>query len=135
MRGPICRVQVTLSDGRRFRILAVVDDFTRECLALVADTSLSGTRVARELDALVIRRGKPVTIISDNGTELTSTAILSLRRPEHHIGNDCLFVPCIISFMKEDLLLSAGMSLPHFWLQLRIMIRWHRSGKGIFSSK
>ena len=42
-----------LSDGRRFRILAVVDDFTRECLALVADTSLSGRRVGRELDAVV----------------------------------------------------------------------------------
>ena len=50
----------SFSDGRRFRILAVVDDFTRECLALVADTSLSGTRVARELDALTARRGKPM---------------------------------------------------------------------------
>jgi putative transposase len=48
-----------LSDGRRLRILAVVDDFTRECLALVADTSLSGRRVGRELDAIVARRGKP----------------------------------------------------------------------------
>lgn len=36
-----------MTDGRRFRILAVVDDCTRECLALVPDTSLSGTRVAR----------------------------------------------------------------------------------------
>ncbi len=40
------------TDGRRFRILAVVDDCTRECLTLVADTSLSGTGVARELDAM-----------------------------------------------------------------------------------
>ena len=39
-----------IADGRRFRILDVVDDFTRECLALVADTSISGMRVARELD-------------------------------------------------------------------------------------
>jgi len=45
----------TLSDGRRFRILAAVDDFTRECLCLVADTSLSGVRVARELDAIIAR--------------------------------------------------------------------------------
>jgi putative transposase len=65
-----------LSDGRRFRILAVVDDFTRECLALVADTSLSGRRVGRELDAIVARRGKPAACVSDNGTELTSMAIL-----------------------------------------------------------
>jgi putative transposase len=65
-----------LSDGRRFRILAVVDDFTRECLALVADTSLSGRRVGRELDAVVAQRGKPAGCLSDNGTELTSMAIL-----------------------------------------------------------
>jgi len=65
-----------LSDGRRFRILAIVDDFTRECLALVADTSLSGLRVARELDAIIAERGKPLHCISDNGTELTSMAIL-----------------------------------------------------------
>jgi len=65
-----------LSDGRRFRILAVVDDFTRECLTLVADTSLSGLRVGRELDAIVARRGKPTGCVSDNGTELTSMAIL-----------------------------------------------------------
>jgi len=66
-----------LTDGRRFRILAVVDDCTRECLALVADTSISGRRVARELDDIIRRRGKrPDTIVSDNGTELTSNAIL-----------------------------------------------------------
>ena len=66
-----------LTDGRRFRILTVVDDCTRECLALVADTSLSGTRVARELDRLVIERGKPKMVVSDNGSELTSNAILT----------------------------------------------------------
>ena len=64
------------ADGRRFRILAIVDDFTRECLALVADTSLSGLRVARELDALIAARGRPAMVVSDNGTELTSMAIL-----------------------------------------------------------
>lgn len=64
------------TDSRRFRILAVVDDYTRECLALVADTSLSGLRVVRELDAVIMCRGRPVTIVSDNGTELTSMAIL-----------------------------------------------------------
>jgi putative transposase len=65
-----------LDDGRRFRILAVVDDFTRECLCLVADTSLPGLRVARELDAIIAKRGRPVLCVSDNGTELTSMAIL-----------------------------------------------------------
>lgn len=83
-------VSDTLSDGRRFRVLCVVDDFTRECLALVADTSLSGARVARELDTIAAVRGYPASVVSDNreaiprrdvsgadrGTELTSTAIL-----------------------------------------------------------
>lgn len=67
-----------LTDCRRFRILAVVDDCTRECLALVADTSLSGRRVARELNAIIAERGcRPDTIVSDNGTEYTSNAILA----------------------------------------------------------
>ena len=73
--------------GRRFRILCVVDDFSRECLALVADTSISGARVARELTAVIGQRGKPQMIVSDNGTELTSMAILRWskeRRVEWH---------------------------------------------------
>jgi putative transposase len=69
-------VSDTLTDGRRFRILTVVDDYSRECLCLLADTSLSGTRVARELDILIAERGRPTTCVSDNGTELTSMAIL-----------------------------------------------------------
>src|SRR6266480_2117364 len=56
--------------------LSVVDDFTRECLALVADTSLPGLRVVRELDAVIAVRGRPAMCVSDNGTELTSIAIL-----------------------------------------------------------
>lgn len=63
--------------GRRFRILNVVDDVTRECLAAIPDTSISGRRVARELTTLIERRGKPGMIVSDNGTELTSNAILA----------------------------------------------------------
>ncbi len=62
--------------GRRFRILAVIDDCTRECLGLIADTSLSGARVARELDKLIRLYGRPQTIVSDNGSELTSRAML-----------------------------------------------------------
>jgi putative transposase len=66
-----------LGCGRRFRILTVVDDFTKECLALIADTSLSGERVSRELDLVIADRRQPATIVSDNGTEFTSCAILS----------------------------------------------------------
>ena len=72
-----------LTDGRRFRVLTVVDDCTRECLALVADTSLSGVRVARELDLLVTGRGKPKMVVSDNGSELTSNAILAWADDRH----------------------------------------------------
>lgn len=65
-----------LSDGRRFRILGVMDQCSRECLTLVADTSIGGVRVARELDTLIKKHGKPYCIVSDNGTELTSRAVL-----------------------------------------------------------
>jgi putative transposase len=69
-------VMDTLSDGRRYRILCIVDDFSRECLAAVVDTSLGGMRVVRELERLVSERTTPEVIVSDNGTELTSGAIL-----------------------------------------------------------
>ena len=80
-------VSDTLTCSRRFRILCVVDDYTRECLALVAGTSLSGVRVARELTRLIGMRGRPHTVVSDNGTELISSAILRWsqeRRVEWH---------------------------------------------------
>lgn len=63
--------------GRRFRILNIVDDVTRECLAAIPDTSISGRRTARELTALVRRRGRPSMIVSDHGAEFTSNAILT----------------------------------------------------------
>src|ERR1700677_2319225 len=66
-----------LACGRRFRILNIVDDVTRECLAAIPDTSISGRRVARELTVLIERRGKPGMIVSDNGTEVTSNAMFA----------------------------------------------------------
>jgi len=69
-------VSDTLADGRRFRILCIVDDFGRECLATVVDTSLSGVRVVRELDRITLERITPKVMVSDNGTELTSMAVL-----------------------------------------------------------
>jgi len=65
--------------GRRFRVLNIVDDVTRECLAAIPDTSISGRRVARELTDLIGRRGKPGMIVSDHGTEFTSNAILAMQ--------------------------------------------------------
>lgn len=64
-----------LSSGRRFRVLNVVDDYSRECILQLADTSISGIRVARCLSDLVEQRGKPVSIVCDNGTEFTSKAM------------------------------------------------------------
>lgn len=66
----------TFGASRKFRILAVIDDCCRENLCLIADTSISGARVVRELDALVRIYGKPTCIVSNNGTEFTSRAIL-----------------------------------------------------------
>lgn len=73
-------VSDALSDGRKFRVLCVIDDFSRECLATIVDNSLSGMRVARELDAIAMTRGYPCMIVSDNGTELTSNAILGWQQ-------------------------------------------------------
>jgi putative transposase len=69
-------IKVREVSGGRSRILAVVDDYSRENLVLVADTSLSGQRVVRELDWIIAERCMPKTIVSDNGTEFTSIAIL-----------------------------------------------------------
>ena len=66
-----------MASGRRFRVLNIVDDVTRECLRAVPDTSISGRRVVRELANLIAERGKPGMIVSDNGTELTSNAVLA----------------------------------------------------------
>jgi putative transposase len=70
-------VSDSLACGRRFRMLNVIDDYSRECLACVVDTSLSGRRVVRELGAVAERRGLPCMVVSDNGTELISHAVLA----------------------------------------------------------
>ncbi|HVO60893.1 MAG TPA: IS3 family transposase [Terriglobales bacterium] len=65
----------TLSSGRRFRTLNIVDDYTRECLAIEVDTSLGGMRVVRVLEELKHKRGLPRQIRSDNGPEFVSRAV------------------------------------------------------------
>jgi putative transposase len=64
-----------LADGRCFRTLNIVDDFTRECRAIEVDTSLSGHRVVRALDTLAAEYGRPKTLLTDNGPEFTSKAL------------------------------------------------------------
>jgi putative transposase len=73
-------VHEQMANGRRFRVLNITDDITHECLGAIPDTSISGHRVARELTAIIERRGKPGMIVSDNGTELTSHAIFAWCR-------------------------------------------------------
>ena len=68
------------ANGRRFRILNMVDDVTTECLGAIPDTSISGKRVARELTAIIERCGKPDMIVSGNGTEFTCNAMLAWCR-------------------------------------------------------
>ncbi len=64
-----------LPNGRWIRVLTVVDQFTRECLTLHADTALSGEKVAAALDPVVALRGAPQSITVDNGTEFASKAM------------------------------------------------------------
>jgi putative transposase len=65
----------TLASGRSFRTLNVVDEFTRECLAIEVDTSLPGARVTRVLDQIQAQRGLPELLIMDNGPEFTGKAL------------------------------------------------------------
>lgn len=83
--------------------MGVIDDFSRECLATIADNYLSGIRVARELDVIAERRGYPCMVVSDNGTELTSNAMLKWQQdtkvewhyiqPGKPLLSDCLQSP------------------------------------------
>jgi putative transposase len=70
-------VHDTLQNASRIRTLNIVDDFTREALAIEVDTSIIGSRVVRVLDRLADERGLPKTIVMDNGTELTSLTMLA----------------------------------------------------------
>ena len=65
-----------LESGRRLRVFNVEDQFTRTGLATEVDTSLPSARIVRVLDRLLAEHDKPLLIVSDNGTELTSNAML-----------------------------------------------------------
>ena len=65
-------VSDSLANGQSLRVLVIVDDFTRECVAIEADTSLSGLRVCRLLETAVGQRGRPLSIVVDNGPEFRS---------------------------------------------------------------
>jgi putative transposase len=73
-------VHDTLYSGRRIRALTMVDDFTRESLAIEVDTSLCGSRVVRVLHRIAAERGYPKVLVMDNGPELTSHAMLDFAQ-------------------------------------------------------
>ena len=79
----------SLCDGRKFRLLNIVDDFTRESIEIEADTSISGERVTRILDHIAQRLGLPETLVIDNGPEFTGKAMLIWAKMRgvnlHHI--------------------------------------------------
>ena len=69
-----------LGDGRRVRVLAIVDEVSREALATIPETSFSGARVVGELDRLIAERGKPQQIVSDSWPQFASSAVLDWKR-------------------------------------------------------
>ncbi len=75
VRWSIDFMQDTLADGRTFRLLNIVDDFTRESVASEVATSIPGDRVVRVLERLRFTRGLPEILVSDNGPEFTSRAL------------------------------------------------------------
>lgn len=80
-----------LSSGRRIRLFNVIDDYTRQCLAIVVDVSINGRRVARELTRLIDLYGRPEFIVCDNGTEYTSLVMFDWAQRS---ASDCnLFNP------------------------------------------
>ena len=76
-RGALSVVEDPRYQSAVVAYLNIVDDVTKECLGAIADTSISGRRVARVLTTIVARRGKPGSIVSDNGTEFTCNAMLA----------------------------------------------------------
>jgi len=105
-------VRDTLDDGRPFRILTVVDTFTRECPLLAADTSLTGKRVSELLDDIAAERGYPTTITVDNGSEFYSKAMdswayrrgvqLQFIRPGKPVEN--AFIESLNGRLRDELL-------------------------------
>jgi putative transposase len=123
-------VSDALGDGCRFRALCVLDDFSRECLALIVDTSISGKRVARELDQLYAWRGRPAMIVGRqrHPADLERNPVLgrrggcrvALHRPGKPVQN--AFAESFIGRFRDECLneslfgsLAAGRRLIAHW--------------------
>ena len=121
----------TLADGRVFRLFNVVDDCTRECLAIEVDTSLGGHRVVAVLERLAVTRGLPNTIVLDNGPEFSGRALdgwahqrgvhLSFIRPGRPVEN--AFIESFNGRVRDECLNQ------HWFLGLadarRTLASWH----------
>ncbi len=70
-------VSDSMTNGQNLRVLVIVDDYTRECVAIEVDTSLSAMRVCRVLESAIGQRGRPESIVVDNGPEFRSRALAS----------------------------------------------------------
>jgi putative transposase len=92
-----------LSDGRRFRM---VDDLTRECLPLVSDTSLSGRRVGRELDAIIAARGKPAACRSQESS--VEWRYIASGKPQQNA-----FIEIFNGRLRDELLNETPVRLTH----------------------
>jgi putative transposase len=102
----------TIVTGRRFRALAVIDDYSRECPAIEVDTSLGGVRVVDVLDRLADTRGLPEVITMDNGPEFAGRALdewayrrgvkLNFIRPGKPIDN--AFAESFIGRLRDECL-------------------------------
>jgi len=73
-------VHDTLSNGRKLKLLTVIDTYTRESLKIEVDHSLNGEAVVRAFDEIIEQRGKPELILSDNGTEFTSNKVIHWQK-------------------------------------------------------
>jgi putative transposase len=107
------------------RTLDVVDDFTREALAIEVDSSISGSRVARVLDRIGDERGFPTTIVMDNGTELTSLAMLaraSTRRVRlQYLAPGKPTQNALVESFKGSFATNASTNIPSRRLPMRVM--------------
>jgi putative transposase len=101
-----------VADGRWFRVLTVVDQFTRECVLLLADQSLTAVKVAAALDRSLAERGAPESITVDNGSEFASSVMdrwaytngvnLSFIRPGRPVENG--FIESFNGRLRDELM-------------------------------
>lgn len=142
-------VSDSLDNGRKLRVLNVIDDFTREIVAIEVDTSLTGSRVAQALEIAGLIRGKlPKSIVSDNGSEFTGKVMArwSFGKTELHFiqpgkPNQNAFIESFNGKMREECLneniflsTAHGRQIITAWVEEYNQLRPHSSLGGITPS-